>query len=150
MRIGSLRLGNQSVFNRSALNGSVFGKLRMDEAGNHRAIHLFGDICICAELHSECSDFADDLFHALRCSHVVGRFLERSCLLDVSATLGQTADGGEAWLAERRGRWIMGTPEQALERVRALEANGTQRIMLQDFVPRDLDHVRLMGKIFTA
>ena len=48
------------------------------------------------------------------------------------------------------GRWIMGTPEQAFERVRALEANGTQRIMLQDFVPRDLDHVRLMGKIFTA
>ena len=69
---------------------------------------------------------------------------------DLLAALGQTGEGAEAWLAERRGRWIMGTPEQALERVRALEANGTQRIMLQDFVPRDLDHVRLMGKIFTA
>jgi F420-dependent oxidoreductase-like protein len=69
---------------------------------------------------------------------------------DLLAALGETADGAEAWLAERRGRWIMGTPEQALERVRALEANGTQRIMLQDFVPRDLDHVRLMGKVFTA
>jgi len=69
---------------------------------------------------------------------------------DLLAALGQTADGAEAWLAERRGRWIMGTPEQAQERVRALEANGTQRIMLQDFVPRDLDHVRLIGKIFTA
>ena len=69
---------------------------------------------------------------------------------DLLAALGQTADGAEAWLAERRGRWVMGTPEQAQERVRALEANGTQRIMLQDFVPRDLDHVRLIGKIFTA
>jgi F420-dependent oxidoreductase-like protein len=69
---------------------------------------------------------------------------------DLLAALGQTADGAEAWLAERRGRWIMGTPEQALERVRALEANGTQRIMLQDFVPRDLDHVRLMGRIFAG
>jgi alkanesulfonate monooxygenase SsuD/methylene tetrahydromethanopterin reductase-like flavin-dependent oxidoreductase (luciferase family) len=69
---------------------------------------------------------------------------------DLLAALGQSADGAEAWLAERRGRWIMGTPEQALERVRALEANGTQRIMLQDFLPRDLDHVRLMGRIFTA
>jgi F420-dependent oxidoreductase-like protein len=67
---------------------------------------------------------------------------------DLLTALGQTAAGAEAWLAERRGRWIMGTPEQALERVRALEANGTQRIMLQDFVPRDLDHMRLMGKIF--
>ena len=69
---------------------------------------------------------------------------------DLLAALGQSADGAEAWLAERRGRWIMGTPEQAIERVRALEANGTQRIMLQDFLPRDLDHVRLMGRIFTA
>jgi F420-dependent oxidoreductase-like protein len=69
---------------------------------------------------------------------------------DLLAALGQSADGAEAWLAERRGRWIMGTPEQAMERVHALEANGTQRIMLQDFLPRDLDHVRLMGRIFTA
>jgi F420-dependent oxidoreductase-like protein len=69
---------------------------------------------------------------------------------DLLAALGQSADGAEAWLTERRGRWIMGTPEQALERVRALEANGTQRIMLQDFLPRDLDHVRLMGRVFTA
>jgi F420-dependent oxidoreductase-like protein len=69
---------------------------------------------------------------------------------DLLAALGQSGDSAEAWLAERRGRWIMGTPEQALERVRALEANGTQRIMLQDFLPRDLDHVRLMGRIFTA
>ena len=74
----------------------------------------------------------------------------RARVADLLAALGQTGHGAEAWLAERRGRWIMGTPEQALERVSALEANGTQRIMLQDFVPRDLDHVRLMGKIFTA
>ena len=54
----------------------------------------------------------------------------------------------EAWLADRRQRWIMGTPEQAIERVRAFEASGTQRLMLQDFVPRDLDHIRLIGRLF--
>jgi F420-dependent oxidoreductase-like protein len=68
---------------------------------------------------------------------------------DLLEAIGQSGSDGEAWLAERRGRWIMGTPEQALERVRALAAVGTQRIMLQDFVPRDLDHIRLMGRIFT-
>jgi alkanesulfonate monooxygenase SsuD/methylene tetrahydromethanopterin reductase-like flavin-dependent oxidoreductase (luciferase family) len=62
--------------------------------------------------------------------------------------LGQAGSDGDAWLAERRGRWIMGTPDEAHERVRALEANGVQRVMLQDFVPRDLDHVRLMGRVF--
>jgi hypothetical protein len=34
--------------------------------------------------------------------------------------------------------------------VRALEAAGVQRIMLQDFIPRDLDMVRLMGSIFAS
>lgn len=65
--------------------------------------------------------------------------------------LGQGSGGDpDAWLAERRRRWVMGTPEEAHERVRALEANGTQRVMLQDFLPRDLDHVRLMGRIFAS
>jgi alkanesulfonate monooxygenase SsuD/methylene tetrahydromethanopterin reductase-like flavin-dependent oxidoreductase (luciferase family) len=69
---------------------------------------------------------------------------------DLMTALGRGAADGEAWLAERRGRWIMGTPDEALERVAALERQGTQRIMLQDFLPRDLEHVRLMGRIFAA
>jgi F420-dependent oxidoreductase-like protein len=60
------------------------------------------------------------------------------------------ATEAEAWLAERRGRWIMGTPDEAWERVRSLEDAGVQRIMLQDFLPRDLDMVALMGKVFAA
>jgi hypothetical protein len=39
----------------------------------------------------------------------------------------------------------MGTPDEALERVATLEAAGVQRMMLQDFLPRDLDMVRLLG-----
>jgi alkanesulfonate monooxygenase SsuD/methylene tetrahydromethanopterin reductase-like flavin-dependent oxidoreductase (luciferase family) len=56
----------------------------------------------------------------------------------------------DEWLADREGRWIMGTPVRALERVARLEAAGVQRIMLQDFLPRDLDMVRLMGRVFAA
>lgn len=55
-----------------------------------------------------------------------------------------------AWLAERRERWIMGTPDEAWERVRALEDAGVQRIMLQDFLPRDLEMVRLIGHTFAG
>ena len=72
----------------------------------------------------------------------------RARVADLLGALGRSAEDGEAWLAERRRRWIMGTPDEALERVRALEATGMQRVMLQDFLPRDLDHVRLMGRIF--
>ncbi len=33
------------------------------------------------------------------------------------------------------------------QRIAELEAAGVQRIMLQDFLPRDLDHVRTMGRL---
>ena len=69
---------------------------------------------------------------------------------DLLEAIGQRDADGEAWLAERRGRWVMGTPDEAHERVRTLEAAGTQRVMLQDFVPRDLDHVRLIGRLFAG
>jgi F420-dependent oxidoreductase-like protein len=69
---------------------------------------------------------------------------------DLLAAMGRSADDGDAWLAERRDRWIMGTPDEALERVEALAATGTERVMLQDFLPRDLDHVRLIGSLFAG
>jgi alkanesulfonate monooxygenase SsuD/methylene tetrahydromethanopterin reductase-like flavin-dependent oxidoreductase (luciferase family) len=57
-------------------------------------------------------------------------------------------DDADAWLAERRSRWIMGTPDEARERVAALEKAGVQRVMLQDFLPRDLEMIRLLGETF--
>lgn len=60
--------------------------------------------------------------------------------------LGRGSDT-EAWLAERRDRWITGTPDQARERIDELAAAGAQRIMFQDFLPRDLDMVALLGRI---
>ena len=74
----------------------------------------------------------------------------RTRVADLLVALGQGEADGDAWLAERRERWIMGTPDEARERVAALEEQGTQRIMLQDFLPRDLDHVRLLGRVFAS
>jgi F420-dependent oxidoreductase-like protein len=74
----------------------------------------------------------------------------RARVQDLLQALGQGSADGEAWMAQRRGRWIMGTPDEANDRVAAFARQGTQRIMLQDFLPRDLDHVALMGRIFTA
>jgi len=65
------------------------------------------------------------------------------------ANLMQTVGGSgdpEAWLAGRRPRWIMGTPEQASQRVAEFEAAGVQRLMLQTFLPGDLDMVRLAAR----
>jgi alkanesulfonate monooxygenase len=54
----------------------------------------------------------------------------------------------QSWLAERRRRWIFGTPEQAHARVAELAAAGVERVMLQTFLPRDLDMVAQLGEIF--
>ncbi len=51
----------------------------------------------------------------------------------------------EEWLAERRGRWIIGTPDEARMRVAEFAAAGVERLMLQDFLPRDLDHIDAMA-----
>jgi F420-dependent oxidoreductase-like protein len=63
---------------------------------------------------------------------------------------GSAGTDARAWLDERRNRWIIGTPEQAAERIEEFARAGTQRLMLQDFLPRDLEMVRLAGRTLVA
>jgi F420-dependent oxidoreductase-like protein len=62
-------------------------------------------------------------------------------------TFGVKDREAEEWLEERRLRWVTGTPDQARARIAQYEAAGVQRMMLQDLLPRDLDHVRLIGEV---
>jgi len=55
-------------------------------------------------------------------------------------------EAGEEWFAERETRWIMGTPERCREMVRRFEDAGVERLMLQDFLPRNLEMIDLMGE----
>ncbi|MEX0709681.1 MAG: TIGR03560 family F420-dependent LLM class oxidoreductase [Chloroflexota bacterium] len=64
-----------------------------------------------------------------------------------AAFLGDGGEDADAWLTERLGRWIIGTPDAAREQIEAFGAAGAQRIMLQDFLPFDLDMVALLGRI---
>lgn len=62
------------------------------------------------------------------------------------AAFGDDIEDGEGWITERRKRWIVGTPEAARDKVRAYAAAGVERLMLQDFLPWDLDHIDAMGE----
>jgi F420-dependent oxidoreductase-like protein len=53
---------------------------------------------------------------------------------------------GDDWFSERRNRWILGTPDEARASVERFAAAGVERIMLQDFLPRDLDMIDLLGQ----
>jgi alkanesulfonate monooxygenase SsuD/methylene tetrahydromethanopterin reductase-like flavin-dependent oxidoreductase (luciferase family) len=58
--------------------------------------------------------------------------------------------GGEAWFRTRRPRWVLGTPDQARSMVARFGEAGAERIMLQDFIPRDLDMIDLMAEALFA
>jgi F420-dependent oxidoreductase-like protein len=63
------------------------------------------------------------------------------------AIFGSSADAGEAWLDARRDRWVLGTPEQALARIAEYRSSGAERLLFQVFLPRDLEHVALLGEL---
>ena len=66
---------------------------------------------------------------------------------DLLAAFGGADEESETWMADRRPRWIYGTPDEARDVVKRFEAAGVERIMLQDFIARDLDMIDLAGEI---
>ena len=54
--------------------------------------------------------------------------------------------GGDAWFAAREPRWILGTPDQARAMVQRFADAGAERMMLQTFIPRDLEMIDLMAE----
>lgn len=58
----------------------------------------------------------------------------------------QEADLDE-WLDGLRAAWIVGTPEQAAERLAEYEQVGVERVMLQHQLHDDIDMVALMGQL---
>ncbi len=63
----------------------------------------------------------------------------------VLRSLGVPEEGGSDWYEDRQRRWIIGTPDEARAMIRRYADAGVERIMLQDFLPRDLEMVDLMG-----
>ena len=59
---------------------------------------------------------------------------------------GVTDGDADSWLAERRERWIVGTPDEARATIRAYAEAGIERIMLQDMLPLDSGMIDLMAE----
>jgi F420-dependent oxidoreductase-like protein len=106
-----------------------------------------------AELDAACQAIGRDPATVTR-SAMVGVLIGRTeaemreRLAAITWRLGDDAD--EEWLAEREQRWITGTPERARETIARLEEAGVERIMLQDFLPWDLDMIDVMGDLIRA
>jgi F420-dependent oxidoreductase-like protein len=57
------------------------------------------------------------------------------------------AGAGDDWFAEREPRWILGTRDAARAMVDRFAEAGAERLMLQDFLPRDLEMIDLMAEL---
>ena len=70
-------------------------------------------------------------------------------LLESPQGVGGRAPAGTdaaAWLDHRRPRWVLGIPEQARSMVDRFVEAGCERLILQDFLPWDLEMVDLLGR----
>jgi F420-dependent oxidoreductase-like protein len=54
------------------------------------------------------------------------------------------------WQRENGELWAIGTPDQAIGRIRQFASAGAELVILQDFLPRDLDHIDLVGSLARA
>ncbi len=64
----------------------------------------------------------------------------------LAAAFGNETEAFDAWLGERTSRWLYGSPEQARAQVARFGAAGAERLVLQDFLPRDLEMLDLMAE----
>ncbi|CAN5598590.1 LLM class F420-dependent oxidoreductase [soil metagenome] len=81
------------------------------------------------------------------------------CGIAVGSDRGEAERRGEAaaavfgyasvaeWQRENGQLWAIGTPDQAIVRVREFASAGAELIILQDFLPEDLDHIDLLGAL---
>ena len=89
------------------------------------------------------------LTHSVMAGVLIGR--DEAELERRTAGLAEAFGGADHefsdWVEERAARWIYGSPEQAREQVAKFAEAGAERLMLQDFLPRDLDMIDLMAEV---
>jgi alkanesulfonate monooxygenase SsuD/methylene tetrahydromethanopterin reductase-like flavin-dependent oxidoreductase (luciferase family) len=98
----------------------------------------------CAAIDRDPSTLARSTMAGILVGRTEDEVLERE--RQMLAAFGADAESGEAWLEERRLRWVYGTPDKAREQVERFAEAGIERIMFQDFLPWDLDMVDVMGE----
>ena len=166
VRNGALRPGPVEVDGRPRENGRVRPRIITGGQGTPRGYRLAAEYADEFNLSSASSESVSEkqaeLDQACQAAGRDPKTLTRSAMVGtligrdeaevqrradaLLVEFGEDAEGGRAWLKTRRGRWILGTPEEARATVARFADAGIERIMLQHFLPRDLDHIDVMAE----
>ena len=90
------------------------------------------------------------LRHSAMIGVLVGRTPEELAARESVLLAGfgvQDAAKAAAWFEARKPRWIHGLPDQAREQAARFAVAGLDRIVLQDFLPWDLEHIDLIAEV---
>jgi len=147
-------------------NGAARPRLLAGGEGSPRSLRIAARYADEFNLSSSSPDKARETFARLRAAcEAIGRdpsTMGRSVMAGAlvgrtdaevrdrkSALLAAFGDesGGDDWFDAREPRWILGTRDQARAMVTRFEEAGAERLMLQDFVPRDLDMIDVMAEL---
>jgi alkanesulfonate monooxygenase SsuD/methylene tetrahydromethanopterin reductase-like flavin-dependent oxidoreductase (luciferase family) len=143
-----LLVGGQGSPRSFRLAARYADEFNLSSSGPDRARTAF------AAVDAACASIGRDpatLTHSTMAGVLIGR--DDSEMADRLAAAVQafgSDDDDRDWLDQRLERWIVGTPEQAQATVRRFEAAGVERIMLQDFLPWDLDMIDVMGEVLVG
>jgi F420-dependent oxidoreductase-like protein len=146
-------------------NGAARPRLLVGGGGTPRSMRIAARYADEFNLSSSTPDQARDKYAALaRACQAIGRDPKTiTCSTMAGVLIGRDeaelegrkrallsafgADaGGEDWIDAREPRWVFGTPAAAREMVARFAEAGAERIMLQNFIPRDLDMIDLMAE----
>jgi F420-dependent oxidoreductase-like protein len=101
----------------------------------------------CVAIGRDPSEVAHSTMAGVLIGRTEGEMTER---LSAAVQLFGSGEDSQSWLDERLERWITGTPDQARDMLRRFADAGTQRIMLQDMLPWDLDMIDVMGEVLVG
>jgi alkanesulfonate monooxygenase SsuD/methylene tetrahydromethanopterin reductase-like flavin-dependent oxidoreductase (luciferase family) len=118
-------------------------EFNLSSSGPERAREAFAAVdAACAAIGRDPSTLSRSTMAGVLIGRTEGELADRT---RAAVRAFGTADDG-TWLEERLERWITGTPDQAREAVRRYADAGVERIMLQDFLPWDLDMIDVIGE----
>ena len=113
----------------------------LDPQGTAEALDRFGETCV-----AEGRD-PSEIVTSVLCAVAIGA--DRAEADRRIATVVETMEleSAASLQHERGGSWAVGTPDQAATTIRAYADAGVDMIVLQDFLPHDLDYVDLLGAL---